>query len=302
MIPRTSFSRSNIRNFERVIPIHLADARPSVKPTPSREGRQARFSMNRLAIISDIHGNLHALQAVLPRIAEMKVDGIVCLGDIVGYGPFPEKCVDMVVRHCSTIVQGNHDQAVIDPFLADTFNGAAREAVYWTRDRMGPLHLNALNRLPKTAQIGDRVFCVHDCPVPGPTDYVHDKQVAAMAFRGVETNICLLGHTHVPMVFEAPSMQFDEPLTAPEIIAYLPTEPLPFDLMPDRRYICNPGSVGQPRDCDPRASFALLEIGAPDQPARFTVYRQEYDIEAAQMATQRAGLPFVLAERLALGA
>jgi predicted phosphodiesterase len=258
--------------------------------------------MNRLAIISDIHGNLHALQSVLSRIAEFEVDQIVCLGDIVGYGPFPERCLDLVVRHCSIIVQGNHDQAVIDPYLADTFNGAAREAVYWTRDVLGPLHLNALNRLPKFAHIGERVMCVHDSPAPGPTDYVHDKQVAAIAFCGVETNICLIGHTHVPMVFEAPSMNAQDQLTAPEVIAYLPNDPLPIELLPDRRYICNPGSVGQPRDCDPRASFAILELGESGKPSLFTVYRQAYDIAAAQMATQRAGLPFILAERLALGA
>jgi predicted phosphodiesterase len=265
--------------------------------------------MSRIAIISDIHGNLHALQAVLARIPEFDVSQIVCLGDIVGYGPFPDTCVDLVVRHCSIIVQGNHDKAVVDPIVADEFNGAAREAIYWTRDNLGPLHLNALNRLPRIAYIegasgdGERhgfasVMCVHDSPMPGPTDYVHDKQVAAMAFRGVETNICLIGHTHVPMVFEAPTTNAEDALTAPEIIAYLPSDPSPIVLDADRRYICNPGSVGQPRDCDPRASFAILDL----EQRNFTVHRQAYDVEAAQLATQRAGLPFVLAERLALGA
>ena len=259
--------------------------------------------MSRLAIISDIHGNLHAMQAVMARIGELEVDQIVCLGDIVGYGPFPERCLDLVVRHCSVIVQGNHDEAVIDPYVAEEFNGAAREAIYWTRDTLGPLHLNALNKLPKTAHIGpnESVLCVHDSPVPGPTDYVHDKQVAALAFRGVETNICLIGHTHVPMVFEAPTLNAQEQLTAPEIIAYLPNEPHPIELFADRRYICNPGSVGQPRDCDPRASFAILEFNNGG-PAMFTVHRQDYDIAAAQRATQKAGLPTVLADRLALGA
>jgi predicted phosphodiesterase len=266
--------------------------------------------MARYAIISDIHGNLHALQAVLSRLEEFDVDQVVCLGDIVGYGPFPERCLDLVVRHCSVIIQGNHDEAAVDPYVADQFNGAAREAIYWTRDTLGPLHLNALNRLPKVASIGDRITCVHDSPVPGPTDYVHDKQIAAMAFRGVDSNICLLGHTHVPMVFEAPTMNPDESLTALEVVAYIPREPHAIVLEPDRRYICNPGSVGQPRDCDPRASFAILELdgqgggeeSAGGGAATFTVYRQAYDVNAAQQATQRAGLPTVLAERLALGA
>jgi predicted phosphodiesterase len=258
--------------------------------------------MNRLAIISDIHSNLHALQAVLARLGELDINQIVCLGDIVGYGPYPERCLDLVVRHCSIIVQGNHDEAVIDPYVADQFNGAAREAIYWTRDTIGPLHLNALNRLPKIANIGGTVQCVHDSPMPGPTDYVHDKQVAALAFRGVETNICLIGHTHVPMVFEAPSMNAQDQLTALEVIAYLPQDGVPIQLDVDRRYICNPGSVGQPRDCDPRASFAVLELAGAVEPCTFTVHRQEYDIAAAQVATQRAGLPMILADRLALGA
>jgi len=254
--------------------------------------------MNRLAIISDIHSNLHALQAVLGRIATLEVSGIVCLGDIVGYGPFPERCLDLVVRHCAVIVQGNHDEAVVDPYVAEQFNGAARDAIHWTVKTIGPLHLNALNRLPKVAHLNDQVMCVHDSPYPGPTDYVHDKQVAALAFRGVETNICLIGHTHVPMVFEAPTMNAEDQFTAPEIVAYLANDAIAIDLAADRRYICNPGSVGQPRDCDPRASFAILDL----DDRTFTVHRTEYDVIAAQRATQKAGLPFILAERLALGA
>ncbi len=254
--------------------------------------------MKRFAIISDIHGNLHALQAVLTRLSEFELDQIICLGDIVGYGPFPERCLDLVVRHCAVTVQGNHDEAAVDPYVADQFNGAAREAIYWTRQKIGPLHLNALNKLPKTALIGADVLCVHNTPLDGPTDYVHDKQVAAVAFGGLDRNICLIGHTHVPMVFEAPTMNSQDHLTAPELIAYLPNDAEPIELLADRRYICNPGSVGQPRDCDPRASFAVLDLND----RTFTVHRQAYDVAGAQAATQRAGLPTILAERLALGA
>ena len=85
--------------------------------------------MNKIAIISDIHGNLHALQAVLSRLSEFELSQIVCLGDVVGYGPFPERCLDLVVRHCSVIIQGNHDEAAIDPYVADQFYGAARQAI-----------------------------------------------------------------------------------------------------------------------------------------------------------------------------
>ncbi|UCD75691.1 MAG: metallophosphoesterase family protein [Phycisphaerales bacterium] len=254
--------------------------------------------MPRYAIISDIHGNLPAFQAVLKRMAELDVSEVICLGDIVGYGPHPDACIDLVVKYCSISVQGNHDEAVVDPVCAERFNGAAKEAVYWTRDVLGPLHLNALLSLKPTAMIGNTVMCIHACPFPGPTDYVHDKQVAAWAFRGVDRPICLLGHTHTPMVFEAPTPNPDDILTAPELIAYLPQDGVEVKLEPDRRYICNPGAVGQPRDCDPRAAFAVLDTEA----MTFTVHRQEYDIAGVQAATQEAGLPTVLADRLAIGA
>lgn len=254
--------------------------------------------MNRIAIISDIHGNLHALQAVLTRLMEFELSQIICLGDIVGYGPFPERCIDLMVRHCSVIIQGNHDEAVIDPYVAEQFNGAARVAVNWTRQTLGPLHLTALSKLPKSAYVDKHIVCHHNTPLPGPTDYLHDKQVAAIAFGGVDRNICLIGHTHVPMVFEAPTMNQQDQFTAPEITAYIPSDSHTIEMHPDRRYICNPGSVGQPRDCDPRASFAILDMDE----RTFTVHRQPYDVTGAQQATQRARLPNILAERLALGA
>lgn len=104
--------------------------------------------MSRHAVISDIHGNLYALQAVLAYMTNVEVTEVMCLGDVVGYGPHPGECLDLVVKYCSRTVQGNHDEAVVDPDCAEAFNGAAREAVFWTRDVLGPLHLNALNQLP----------------------------------------------------------------------------------------------------------------------------------------------------------
>lgn len=257
--------------------------------------------MARIAVISDIHGNAHALEAVLARIETLNVDEIVCLGDIVGYGPNPGDCLEMVVRTCGVIIQGNHEEAAIDPSQAAMFNGAAKEAIVWTRRHMSSLHLAALRRLPRAASINDAVMCVHDNPVPGPTDYIHDKEVAALAFRGVDVSVCLVGHTHVPMVFEAPTLDPDDTLTAPELIAYIPFNGNTIDLDADRRYLCNPGSVGQPRDCDPRASFAVLDVEA-DGRGTFQVFRQDYDIAAAQLASHKAGLPTILADRLALGA
>ena len=256
--------------------------------------------MKRYAIISDIHGNIFAFKAVLARMASLNIEEVICLGDIVGYGPHPGDCVDLVVKYCAHVVQGNHDEAVVDPDCADAFNGAAREAVYWTREALGPLHLAALNQLPSVLHTGpdDSIMCVHDSPYPGATDYVHDKRVAGHAFQGVETDLCLIGHTHMPMVFEASNENTDAEVTASDITAYIPAHEVEIPLQPGRRYICNPGSVGQPRDCDPRASFAVLDM----RERTFTVHRAEYDVAAAQAATQRAGLPTILADRLAIGA
>lgn len=253
--------------------------------------------MARFAVISDIHGNIHALEAVMTRLGEMNVDELICLGDIVGYGPFPDRCLDLMIKYCTTIVCGNHDEAVLNPQCEAEFNGPAREAIIWTRERLGPLHLDALCKLKAVAQPHESVMCVHDSPVPAPTDYVHDPQIAAIAFGGVDRRICLLGHTHVPMVFETSKDQSEE-LTVRDVIAYLPHDGFGIALHEDRRYICNPGSVGQPRDADPRASFAILDMDEQT----FTVYRQEYDIDAAQIATQQAGLPTILGDRLAIGA
>ncbi len=258
--------------------------------------------MDRFAVISDIHGNLHALEAVFARIGELDVQGIVCLGDIVGYGPFPGRCIDLVVKHCCSIIQGNHDEAVINPQCEAGFNGPAKDAVVWTRSVLGPLHLDALSRLKSVDHPHASVMCIHACPVDMPTDYVHDARMAALAFAGVDRSICLLCHTHVPVVFEAPRRTLVDgsitSIAAHELISYIPRNEASVALDRDKRYICNPGSVGQPRDADPRASFAVLDLARNT----FTVYRQEYDITAVQLATQNVGLPTILAERLAVGA
>jgi predicted phosphodiesterase len=253
--------------------------------------------MSRYAIISDIHGNLHALESVLLEIETMGIAGILCLGDIVGYGPFPGRCIDLVVKCCATAVRGNHDDAVLNPEREAEFNGPAREAVAWTREVLGPLHMDALCRIRRTETPVDSVLCIHDSPADAPTDYVHDPYIAAQAFGAFEHSICLLGHTHVPMVFEAPPGA-DDTRTAEDLTVHIPQPGVPVSVADPCRYICNPGSVGQPRDADPRASFAVLDVDE----RTFTVHRREYNIAAAQAATLEAGLPTVLADRLAIGA
>ncbi len=254
--------------------------------------------MTLYGIISDIHGNYHALMQVLERLGEMKVDRIICLGDIVGYGPAPAKCLDLVLSYCDEVVRGNHDEAALDPNLGKYFNHAALAALNWTRDQLGPFHLHALSHMKTRIRLGDALLLVHDTPALHESAYVHEVDHAVEAFASLDEGICLHGHTHLPTIFSTPNGE----ATTESIFFQIPSEGNQVVLDPMQRHLCNPGSVGQPRDADPRASFALLEYTSPDAEALFTLHRTEYDIAAAQEATEKAGLPTILAERLSLGA
>ncbi len=254
--------------------------------------------MGRVAVISDIHGNLAALNAVLECIDECGIAEIVCLGDIVGYGPNPRECVEVTLARCQTVVRGNHDDGVLDRAQLGDFNGMARTALLWTRAALLRSHLERIAALPLRAHLFGAVMCVHDSPQPGTAAYVHDVRAAAFAFRGLDSGICLLGHTHVPMVFSTQSLFPDDPLTPGDVDARLLRDGDVVELDPGSRYILNPGSVGQPRDSDPRASFGILDL----DDATFRLRRAPYDIAATQQAALAAGLPAPLSQRLAIGA
>lgn len=254
--------------------------------------------MSRYGIISDIHGNAHALKAVYEQLGKLNVDRIICLGDIVGYGPAPAQCLDLVLSYCDEVVRGNHDDAALDPSLGKYFNNAALAALNWTRDQLGPYHLHALSHMKTRIRLGDALLLVHDTPALHERSYVHEVGHAVEAFRSLEEGICLHGHTHLPTVFSTPQGE----ATEDNIYFQIPTDGEAIVLDPLQRHLCNPGAVGQPRDQDPRASFGLLEYTAPEAEAVFTVHRTEYDIAGAQEATHKAGLPTILAERLSVGA
>ena len=254
--------------------------------------------MSRYGVISDIHSNAHALMAVYDRLGEMKVDEIICLGDIVGYGPAPAQCLDLVLDYCHEVVRGNHDEAALDPNLGKYFNNAALAALNWTRDQLGARHLIALSHMKTRIKLGDALLLVHDTPALNDSAYVHEVDHAVVAFESLDEGICLHGHTHLPTVFSTNQGK----ATAENITFQVPTDGEPIVLDPTQRHLCNPGAVGQPRDSDPRASFAILEHTTPEAEAIFTVHRTEYDITAAQEATEKAGLPVILADRLSMGA
>jgi putative phosphoesterase len=231
----------------------------------------------RLAIISDIHGNLEALSQVLTRIDDSKVDEIVCLGDIVGYGPFPEECIALVRQHCKSIVRGNHDAGAAGEQDLDHFGASGRAALEWTIPRLSVESIAFLRTLPFTL-VDPALTAVHASPVhPEQWAYVRGWSQAKQVFNGFSTPFCAFGHIHIPMIVAE-----DGSINS---------------LRPGVKVLINPGSIGQPRDGNPHASFAVLDTDA----LTANIIRVPYDVASTAAAILKAGLPEVLANRLYQG-
>ncbi len=235
--------------------------------------------MEPIAVISDIHSNLEALTAVLGDITDREIDKIICLGDVVGYGPQPAECLDMVLEHCEITLMGNHDFAVM--YEPSNFNLGAEGACYWTRKELEnepdksarDRRWEFLGGLPVKAVLTDdvspvgRAVLAHGSPRRPINEYIFPDDVynapnkINSLFERFE-NICLVGHVHVPGVF----------LPTPDF--YSPDELSDVYKMDNHKVLVNVGSVGQPRDRDTRASYVILEEGL----VRFV--RVEYDVEA----------------------
>lgn len=229
------------------------------------------------AIISDIHGNVEALQSVLTAIDAMGITDIRCLGDIVGYGASPNECVALVRSRNIPSIAGNHDKAVTGELSIDDFSPAAKAGVEWTRSIATPETLSFLRSLPYSIQ-EDGVLLVHSSPDrPEDFRYLLSFQHAEESFEQLSSPLCFIGHTHRPVIY-------GEEGTEKEIGR-------------NGRFIVNVGSVGQPRDGDRRACFVLFDRDA----YRVTHQRVEYDIAAAQRKILDAGLPQKLADRLMIG-
>ena len=217
--------------------------------------------MARIAIISDSHGNLPALDAVMADMARLGVHEIICLGDVIGYGCQPDACLERLAGRCMVSVRGNHEEALFDASIAEDFNSVARTALEWTRKRLGQEHLGLIAQTRLVFDRSPYLICVHDTPVPpSTTGYVGDPLTAGLAFRGVDARVCLVGHTHVPMAFHTPSERCEDRLGPGDVAANILHPDEPYHLHPVGRHILNPGSVGQPRDGDPRASYAMLDL------------------------------------------
>jgi len=239
----------------------------------------------RYAVLSDIHGNLEALEAVLADAAP-RTDALLCLGDLVGYGADPVACVEIVAERAQSITCGNHEHGVAGLLALDWFNPHARAAAEWTRERLDDDHRTYLAGLPLVTVVGDATL-VHASPDrPDEWEYLVTAQDGFDAFSAFATRLCFVGHSHLVSAWSLGS-------TGPE---HLPG-PIDLALERGRRYIVNVGSVGQPRDHDPRAAWALWDVEA----RRVMLRRVSYDIGATQAKIRAAGLPRFLADRLADG-
>ncbi len=247
----------------------------------------------RIAVLSDIHANLIALEAVMTEVDALSPDAVWCLGDTVGYGPEPQACAELMRERAAVCLAGNHDLAVVGKLPLDDFNSVAAEAAIWQRDHIKPEIVEWLSALPGKTEV-DEITLAHGSPRDPVWEYITMEEIAGANIDHFQTQLCLVGHSHQAIGWRLAEsgwwgwgrVQRTELPPAKRL-----------SLGEEDRWILNPGSVGQPRDGDPRASFALLDT----ETGTWTWYRIEYDIDAAAAAIHDAILPEFLGRRLYLG-
>ena len=245
----------------------------------------------RYLVLTDIHANLEALDACIADARTRGFDRALVLGDLVGYGADPNAVVERVVAlDPVAIVRGNHDKVACGLEQAEGFNAVAKSAAFWTFDVMTPEHRAWLAALPEgPILVDDLVEICHGSPFDEDA-YIFDELDAVRALKASQRPLCLFGHTHYPVSFELSADTFDS--TGPSASAESQLV-----LRNGSKYLVNPGSVGQPRDGDPRAAYAIVDVAE----RQVTMMRVSYPLEAAQAKVVKAGLPDVLAQRLAAG-
>jgi diadenosine tetraphosphatase ApaH/serine/threonine PP2A family protein phosphatase len=245
----------------------------------------------RYLILTDIHANAPALDACLADARVRGYDATLVLGDIVGYGADPNEVIDRVTAlKPVAIVRGNHDKVACGLEQAEGFNMVAKSAAVWTLETLTPAHREWLAALPEgPCEVDDLIEICHGSPFDEDA-YLFDELDALRALKVATRPLCLFGHTHFPITFEqAPG--------SVEVIGASETREATIALRADARYLLNPGAVGQPRDGDPRAAYAIVDV----ERRQVELCRVPYPVEQAQATIIEAGLPEVLAARLAVG-
>lgn len=242
----------------------------------------------RIGIISDIHGNAEALKAVLKKLNN--VDQIICLGDIVGYGADPVYCIKKIRDLGILSIKGNHEGAVVGELDLNEFNDYAREAIQWTKRQLTSGDLRYLSGLKKKISISDDILGVHGSPRQPLMEYILDEETAEEIFNGFDFKIYFVGHSHITGYFTFHQKN--------KVVHYFSaTHGAEVTIKQDYSYIINCGSVGQPRDRNPQASFAIFDT----EILTVQIIRTDYLINRAQAKITKAHLPFFLSERLELG-
>ena len=245
----------------------------------------------RYLVLSDIHANMEAFEAVLAAAQVLSYDRLLILGDLVGYGADPNAVIEKIrALRPHALIRGNHDKVGSGLESPEGFNAVARSAIRWTYDALTPENRDWLAALPAgPVVVDDLIEICHGTPFDEDA-YVFDDLDALRSLHAAERPVCLFGHTHVQVGYTLTGNLFT-------LATIDDARPLTIELPEDGRHLVNPGSVGQPRDGDPRAAYAIADTDRRE----VVIYRTEYDIERARARILDEGLPEILAQRLALG-
>lgn len=242
------------------------------------------YTVMRIALFGDIHANLEALQAVLKDAQSQRVTDYVCMGDVIGYNADPVACLEKIREMDCPTVKGNHDEVAAGNHSLDCMNPTAATALHWTRSQLDDEQRAWLGKLRMVRQVADFTVVHSTLDQPAAWNYVTNRFDAMASFSYQFTKVCFHGHTHVPRVYIKSDRVVEE-------------EPDSIEILPDAKYFINVGSVGQPRDGDWRACYAVYDL----EKRTLEFRRIEYDIETTQEKIRKAGLPESLAERIAEG-
>ncbi|HJM83253.1 MAG TPA: metallophosphoesterase family protein [Nitrospinota bacterium] len=240
----------------------------------------------RYALISDIHSNLEALEQVLADIDKFDCDQILSLGDVVGYGPNPNECLDLLLRSTELTLGGNHDWAVVGKTNPSNFNRLAKKALDWTKNILRGDLKDFLKSTQSTCTFHGFQLAHSSPSNPREWHYIITKEEAAANYPFIKQNICFIGHTHIPVIIELANCKASRALNPRKLI-----------MEKGKKYIVNVGSIGQPRDNNPSSSWVIYD----DEEYSVEYRRVNYDIVKVQEKMQLAGLPDYLVKRLAKG-